>query len=205
MELERVTAPGVEPVSVTEAKAHLRVSGSSEDTYIGALIKVATEHAESYLNRCLVQQTWSMILDEWPTFPLAMPLPPLMSVETINYYDAAGSEYVLDPEVYYVVPGVGRGWVDLVSGKSLPTTTLRRVGGVKITFLAGSEPVVTEEEGEEVTDYVANIPQDIRHAILMLVAHWYENREDVMTDVRNVLPTPRAAEALLNMHRVWPV
>ena len=57
MELERVTAPGVEPVSVTEAKAHLRVSGSSEDTYIGALIKVATEHAESYLNRRLVQQT----------------------------------------------------------------------------------------------------------------------------------------------------
>lgn len=205
MELERVSPPGVEPVSVTEVKAHLRVSGSSEDTYIEALIKAATEHAESYLNRCLVQQTWAMILDKWPTFPLAIPLPPLMSVEAINYYDATGVEHTLDAEVYYVVPGIGRGWVDLVSGKSLPSTGLRRVGGVKITFVAGYEPVVTEEDDEEVTDYVANIPQDIKHAILMLTAHWYENREDVMTDVRNVLPTPRAAEALLNMHRVWPV
>ena len=49
--LTRQTPPAVEPVTVAEAKAHLRVDISDDDTYIGTLITAAREWCEEYLDR----------------------------------------------------------------------------------------------------------------------------------------------------------
>ena len=64
--LRLAVAPATEPVSASEAKAHLRVTGSGDDTYIGALITAARQLAEQKCNRALITQTWDLVLDAWP-------------------------------------------------------------------------------------------------------------------------------------------
>jgi hypothetical protein len=78
--LKLSTAPTTEPVTVAEAKAHLRVDAevAEEDTLIAAYISAAREYCEGFQNRAYVTQTWELWLDEWPeTDHIDIPLPPL--------------------------------------------------------------------------------------------------------------------------------
>lgn len=82
------TEPAAEPVSTAEAKAHLRVSISDDDTYIGALITAARRMVEAQTNRALITQVWDYYLDRWPvgdSFPL--PFAPLQTVTGVYYTD----------------------------------------------------------------------------------------------------------------------
>jgi len=71
------------PVTTAEAKAHMRVDTSADDTYIAALIAAATGMAELYTRRRLVRSTWCLYLDKFPVLPkntIELPYPPLASV-----------------------------------------------------------------------------------------------------------------------------
>jgi uncharacterized phiE125 gp8 family phage protein len=196
MGLTLKTPPAEEAITLEQAKAHLRVSHTSDDAYISHLIGTARRHAEQYLNRSIVQQTWTLTLDDWPGFPFVLPMPPLILINHVKYTDSSGAEVVIDPSEYTV---------DLNNGRIFckpPAVALTVINGVEIEYVAGYEP---DDSGETV-DYGANVPDDIKHAMLLLVGHWYENREEVATDVRNPgTPLPKAADALLNMYRVWPI
>ena len=103
MALELVTAPTIEPVTLAEAKTHLRVDGADEETLISGLIKTAREWCEGYQNRAFIMQTWRLYLDEWPEEYIRVPRPPLASVTSIKYTDSAGviniwpvTEYLVD-------------------------------------------------------------------------------------------------------------
>ena len=67
--LTLVTAPASEPVSLTEAKAHLRLDSADDDSLITALIRSARETAEAHMRRALVSQTWRLSLDRFPAAP----------------------------------------------------------------------------------------------------------------------------------------
>jgi uncharacterized phiE125 gp8 family phage protein len=180
------TQPTFEPVTLGEAKAHLRVTHAEDDTYITHLITVARTHAERYLGGAIPKQTWVWTLDAWPVFPVDVPKPPLVSVVSFSYTDSAGithdvsaSDYTVDTEnmpgrIYY----------------EPPAAALADIKGVRIEFEAGYKSA-------------DDIPADIRHAILLLVGHWYENREDVAPDRLTIVP--RCVDALLNPWRVWPI
>lgn len=195
MGLTLVTPPAAEPISLAEAKAHLRVDGTDDDTLITALIVAAREHVESVTRRALITQTWDYSL---PAFPngdvLALPRPRLQSVTSVTYTDSAGvaatfaaSNYLVDTASY-----VGR----LVLGyaKDWPVFTERPINAVVVRFVAGYGPAA------------ADVPRAIRHALLLLVAEWYERREAThvgMTGASAVTPLPFAVNALLAPHRVW--
>ncbi|HWK38638.1 MAG TPA: head-tail connector protein, partial [Hyphomicrobium sp.] len=66
MALVITSAPAVEPVTVSEAKAHLRVDGTAEDTLIGSLILTSRLHIEAALGLALMTQSWRLSLDAWP-------------------------------------------------------------------------------------------------------------------------------------------
>ena len=83
MGLKLVTAPAAEPVTLVEAKTHLRLDTSSDDTYVSALITAARERVELFLRRALITQVFEFAVDDFPAYDRAidLPRPPLRSVE----------------------------------------------------------------------------------------------------------------------------
>jgi uncharacterized phiE125 gp8 family phage protein len=89
------------PISLDEAKDHLRVVTTDEDQYISSLCLAATDFAEKFQNRTFVKRTRTMVLDAFPTV-IRPPWPPLISVTTLKYIDSDGAEQTLSNTLYRV-------------------------------------------------------------------------------------------------------
>lgn len=191
MHLTMKTPPAAAVVTVEEAKAHLRVDEAADDSYITALVAKATQAAERYCDRAFIAQDWVLELDAFPTCTklIKVPLPPLVSVTSLDYVDADGADQVLAPADYQVSkrsPAV----IAPAPGKSWPATQAGRLDAVTIEFKAGYGNAADA------------VPKPIHHAILLLVAHWYENREPVnIGNIVNALPF--TVDSLLAPYRVW--
>lgn len=185
------TEPTVEPVSVSEAKAHLRVTSSDDDTYIGNLVKAARQRAESYTRRAFVTQTVTYTLETFPV-EVELPKPPVLSVTSVQYVDANGSTQsftdfqsdLTDKSRPRIKPAYGYSW----------PATRDQYGAVTVTYQAGYG-------GGDSPDTISNVPEDIRHAILLMVGTWYEFREELVAGV-SVMEIPQAAKDLLHPYRV---
>lgn len=90
MRLKEKTAPTVEPVSLDEAKLHLKVDSADDNALITALIKTARQLAEKETKRALITQTLQMYLDSAPA-EIEIPRPPLQSVVSIKAISATES------------------------------------------------------------------------------------------------------------------
>ena len=110
MGLKLVSAPAVEPLTLAEAKAHLRLDTDADDAYVSGLIVAARERVELFLRRALITQTYEYTIDRFPvnaylvytTSFMDLPRPPLQSVEWIKYIDTAGKQQTLPPDAYVV-------------------------------------------------------------------------------------------------------
>jgi len=174
--------PWTLPVTLQEAKNHLRVIGSDDDAYILALISAATNIAEAFQNRTYMQRQRVYKLDEFPAM-VNLPYPPVTMVNAIQYVDANGQTQTLSSAKYQVDLDSGFARVMPAYGESWPT--IRSVlGAVSISYTAGYEKV-------------DDVPAEIKQAILLIVGHLYENRENV-TEAR-LAKTPDGAERML-----WP-
>ena len=84
-----ITPPAIEPVTLDEAKAHMRLSGTDDDTYVAALITAARIQVETAIRRVLIDQTWRIYRDDWPASGLVeLPVGPVRSIAEIVVYDA---------------------------------------------------------------------------------------------------------------------
>lgn len=190
MALTMVTAPSVEPVSLADAKTHLRVSVSDDDDLITALIATARQWAEAFTRRALITQVWDLFLAEWPEDDeFEIPLPPLQSVTSVTYKDTDGNSSTFSSDDYIVDTDSEPGRVVLAYGESWPSTSLYPSNPITVRFTAGY--------GDAATD----VPEAIRQAILLLVGHLYENREGTI-GVGNMQVLPLGVEALLWPYRV---
>ena len=175
MALICTVGPVVEPVTLAEAKLHMRVDLADDDALILGLITAARQHLEAMCRPqlAMLAQTWRLVLDAWPGGDLVELRPwPLRSVSSITYIDTAGVTRTLASTAYQVDTYSAPGRVYALNG--WPSTTLRDMAGVTMEFVAGY--------GET----AATLPQPIRQALLLLVAHWYENRE--MAVVSGAMP-----------------
>lgn len=170
--LVRQTAPAVEPVTLAEAKTHCRVDTSTDDAYISSLIKAAREWVEQYLDRSLVHTQWAMRVD---TFPLEfeLPRPPMATAGTttavaVTYTLDTGNTTTLSASEYRVDREATPGAIRPVYGGSWPGHRSDE-NAVTVTWWGGY--------GASGSD----VPQAIRHAMLMLIAFWYDNRSTVLT------------------------
>lgn len=191
MGLKLITPPAAEPVTLQEAKDHLRITGSDEDALLTTFIEVAREYCEEYQNKAYITQTWDLSLDEFPKSPYSLPKPPLQSISSIKYYDQDGTEHEFNASNYLVDTASVKGRVSLAYGKSWPSVTLQPINGVVIQFVAGY--------GDATTD----VPERIRNAIKVLIGQIYENRE--ATDIKEHLEIPFAVHAILGLDRIWPI
>lgn len=181
------TEPDEEPITLVEAKAHLRIDCDAEDAYITTLIKVARKHAELFQNRSYITQTLELRLDYFPQFLIELPRPPSISVTSIKYIDSGGDTQTLDASKYTtdfnsyvarIVPAFNEIW----------PTTRRIIDAVTIEYEAGYGDA-------------ADVPETIKQAILLLIGVWYENREPISEST--VMEIPFTVSALLNMEKVY--
>lgn len=165
MSLVMTSGPVLEPVTVAEAKAHLRIDGSAEDMLVGSLILTSRLHVEAALGLALLTQGWTLLLDRWPAGDsIEIPLRPVQSVSAVRVFAASGMVTTLAPQDYLVdtastPPRLVRTGVWPEPGKA--------ARGIEIDFVAGYGPAA------------ANVPAPIRQALLLLVAHWYEHRDPI--------------------------
>ena len=192
MALKLITAPAAEPVSTSEAKSHLRVDTTADDTYIGTLITVARQNVESHLRRALISQTWEVVLDAFPAGVIRLPKPPLAWVTSIKYTDDEGNESTYSSANYVVDTDTEPGRVVLKSGQTWPAVTLAAANGVRVRYVAGYGAAGS------------NVPQAIRQAILLVIGSLYENREDVLVAQGvSIGVLPFGVVALLAPYRIY--
>ncbi|MEP0320595.1 head-tail connector protein [Bauldia litoralis] len=183
-----ITGPALEPVSLADVKAHLRVDASDEDALLTAAIVSARVHVESATRRVLIEQGWRIYYDAWPRRRIVrLPVAPLMSVDAVTIYDAAGDPQVVDAEDYEA--DVAASPARLVLAANAPTPVGRAVNGIEIDVTAGYGATSVD------------VPAALRQAVLMLVAHWYEHRGAVGHDLA-VLVAPLGFEALIAPYRL---
>jgi uncharacterized phiE125 gp8 family phage protein len=193
MNLKIVTPPAVEPVSLADIVAHLRIDSSGEDALLLSMIEAARDYCESYQNRAYITQTWEMALESFPsTNEITLPRPPLQSLgASIKYYDTADVEATMAAADYMVDTYAEPGRIVLKYGKSWPTTSLRPANGVIIRYVAGYGATA------------AFVPERVIQAIRLLVGHMFENRES--TDIKELREIPFAVHSLLGLDRIWPI
>lgn len=179
-----VTAPASEPVTLTEAKAHLRIEHDLDDTYITALIKAARLHAELHCWRGFITQTWEVTLEEFPDCAVTLPKGKLASITSVKYVDADGAEQTLDAAVYDYDTDSEPGRLLLAYGESWPSARTQW-DAVRIRYVVGA----------------ATAPEDVKQAILLLVSQMYEHRTPEVTGPI-ISSVKFAVDALLGPHRL---
>jgi uncharacterized phiE125 gp8 family phage protein len=210
-----VTPPTVEPITLLQAKQHLRVDFQDDDTLITTLITAAREICEQKMQRSIYNQTYVLSLDQfnygdwrstipmerrnplrfsalWESMALRLPMPRLVSVTSITFLDITGTQQMLDPSAYMVdassepariVPAINLTW---------PTTDYYIPGSVKVTYVSGSYG-----DGET----ISTCPAMIKQAMLLIIGHLYENREE--SSGLSLKCLPLGVEALLNPYRFY--
>lgn len=169
MILKQTSAPASEPITLAQAKAQCRVEISDDDDLFNDLIiPSARQYIEEATRRAFITQTWRLSLECWPDRNyIELPKPPLVSVTSVTYTDNGGSATVLSSALYGVDTDSEPGRVVLNYGEVWPSVTLRTMNPIQIVYVAG---------------YGASsaVPARFKQAILLLVGHWYENREAIV-------------------------
>ena len=179
-----LAGPAEEPVSLAEAKAFLKVEDTAEDGLITTLISAARLHIEGVTGRALLAQSWRVVLDAWPdTRTVRLPVGPFISLTEISAYDQGGGVHPIGLAQFFAEPDR---FLLPVSVAGMPS--LRERQGLEVDYVAGygTEP--------------AEVPADIRQALLVLVAYWFEHRDAVIVAGSGTV-VPTGFDSLVSRHR----
>jgi len=170
-------------ITLAEAKLHLKVEGNDEDSLIQGLIDASIDWIDGpqgWLGRALNVQTITEYRDCFWARPLTLSYPPVRSITSIGYLDGSGVAQIVPSDSYEAINGA----VDLVWGKSWPSTAYRE-RGIRIVYEAGYD----------------ELPAAIKVACLMMIGFLYENREATTDEALH----SGAVMALLSPYRIWRV
>ena len=172
--------PATEPISLAEAKAHLRLTPSDDDAYITKLIKTARQSIEAQTGLGLISQGWSVFLDNWPEQGvIELPLAPVLDIADIKVYGDDDTFAIIDPAHYYE-DKVSRPARIILRGSRSWAAPGRVANGIEILLTIG----------------FTSVPEPLREAILQLVGHWHETRGDETVDEK-----PLALSQLIQPYR----
>jgi uncharacterized phiE125 gp8 family phage protein len=186
-----VTPPSIKPITSTEAKAWLDVTYTDKDTPITGLIAAATAHLDGWagiLGRCLCEQTWRQDFDRFSRC-LRIPLAPVISITSVKYDDAEDVEQTVSSADYSLQNDELGPFVRFLDTYTYPTIYEERPA-VRVTYLAGYPTVTGAWTG----------PDDVKHAIALLIRHWFDNPSAVTVGV-TAQTMPMAVDAILAKYR----
>ena len=184
----RTVAPLVPAVTLEQAKWQCNIDHNEQNGLLEMLIEAATSRAESYegvIGRALIAQTWRQ---DYGAFGdcLRLPVGDLIAVTGVTYYDGANALQTLSTGVYTAFSDARGAYLALQPQQSWPAA-YDRPDAVHVTWAAGFGAAASD------------VPGAIRLGMLMLIGHWYANRETV-SDV-TMSEVPLAATALFSQFR----
>lgn len=183
-----LTGPAVEPLALAEARSFLRVEHDGDDDVVAALIAGARMHVEAATRRALIVQTWRHVRDAWPADGRLKILPaPLREVVAARVYDADGDAQDIDAEAFVADTAAAPGVIAFAPWSLAPPG--RAIAGIEIDIEVGYGAAASD------------IPDGLRQAVRLLVAHWYENRG--LTAIGHAVAVlPASVAALIAPYRV---
>lgn len=183
-----VNAPLVSPITLPEVKFQLRIEHDEDDALITRLIDVATAFADvkGVLGKAMITQTWADWMGPNPTQSVQLLLGPVQSVNAVKYYDVDGNLQTDTLANYNLFGLPSRKIVEPKSGFNWPVTQ-DRDDAIQIEYVIGY--------GDDSSD----VPRTVRHALMLMVGHWYENREQTQMD--QLADIPFGFMELINIHK----
>lgn len=183
LNLVKVTDPSFEPVTLAEAKTHMRVTISADDTFITSLITAAREQVEEDLGAAIGNTEYDLKTDEHLQRKTPLPRQPALSITSVKYTDDDDQEQTVNSANYTLEAHRDPPEVELDEDYTIPGDADDAV----IRFKVGYADAVS-------------VPQLLKQAVLFLVAHWYEFREPVLD--LNLKPVPDAYRRIVGKKRV---
>jgi len=184
MTLELVTPPAELAIALADVKAHLRVDCDDDDALITAYVQAAAAKVEDDTGRALIEQTWRLTLPRWPVCHdgrqrIYVPRPPLLSVESLSYIDAAGDAQALVEDVDFSTYPDHAWFAALgpVYGTNWPAVR-SQPDAIVLEFKAGFETAADLAEREPL----------LVAAVRLLVAELYAQREEAAPASRMIVP-----------------
>ena len=181
-----VTPATSNPITLTEAKTHLKVDTTADDTFITNLIRSATSSAQEYTNRFFIATTIQHVGDKWEDISNLFKSP-LLSVTNIKYVDTSGSEQTLNTDIYFVDDVNKPARIGLKPNQSFPEI-IDRLNAVKVNYVVGNESADDVDEA-------------IKQALLLTIGNWYQNRQAVVTGTI-ATELPMNAKFLLDQYKI---
>ena len=187
----RVTAAASTfPVELSEAKGYLRVDHSDDDADVLRALKAAIEYAEERTGLSFAVKTYEWRADGWPfltsplwppTWPYQITLPkaPVVDVLSLKYLDENGTLQTVSAADYDWERTPEGATITFVDDYSFPDLHATRADRVRVEFTAGFDDPEQSGSGD---DPDLRLPERAKIAVLMLTAHWYENREAATFD-----------------------
>lgn len=180
------------PLSVADAKRQLRIDSddTSQDEHVASLVAAAHRHVEASLGYPIMRQTRRTSLYGFPCGLLWLGGGINLTVVSVKYYDSAGVQQTMSASDY-IVDAVSRpAYIMAAPLKTWPVAQTRP-GGVEVEWQAGwVNP--------------SDVPEDILHAMKLLIGHWDQNREAVVVGSTSAT-LDMAVDGLLFPHRVMAV
>lgn len=163
-----VDGPAGASVGRADVKSQLNLTTAAHDNWIDRAIVAAEKHVQKITNRVLISSRFDAFYDRFPATGriIELPKPDVSAVELITYNATDGTSTILPAEQYTVDTDSERGRIWEAYGFGWPSTRAIR-HAVTIRFLAGYADA-------------GAVPEDIKHAMYMLIAHWFSNRASVL-------------------------
>ena len=189
MSISTIYAPQ-NSITLADAKVHLRILHDDEDVYISALVSAAENYILNATGRVLCSGTFSLPRNTLRS-EMTLPVAPVLSIKSLTLNDTAGNGTEVAAANYALDTTTTPPSLFLKTEGEYPTLTLERRGAVEIQFIAGyGDP--------------SDVPQSLKHAVLLLVGHWYENRSSV--EIGTIATrVPFAVDALLAPFKVYSI
>ena len=182
--ITEVTAPTAEPLQVSEVRRHLALDDSYYDDYLSSLVQVTRAQVQAHTHRQLVTATYDLKLDALPAGQqtLAIPYGQLQSITSISYTDTAGASQTWSSSNYDVSTAREPGTIRPGHGEVWPVARLEQEAAT-VRFVSGYGAA-------------GAVPQAIKQAMLLLIGHYFNNREQSIVGV-TASEIPQGAAALL--------
>ena len=181
------TATTVPLFTTAQAKSHLKVDTTADDTLIDNLIQAATESCQIYTNRYFIDTVLTQTADNFNGIT-TLYKSDVSSVTHIKYYDADDAQQTWSSSEYIVDMSSKPARIALAVDKSFPTIS-SRINAVEVRYTVGYGGASTD------------VPDGIKQAVLLCIGNWYQNRQSVITG-KTATELPLSSQYLLNQYKV---